>query len=153
MASSTDRIEKQIVVAAPRSRVWRAITDHRQFNEWFGVALTSPFTPGAVVSGQITIEGYQHVTMTVHVVDVEPERRFSYRWHPGPPEPGADFSAEPMTLVTFTLEDVDGGTRLTVAESGFDAIPESRRIRAREGNASGWEAQVANVKRYVEGKG
>ena len=151
MPSSTDRLEKQIVIDAPRTRVWRAITDVQEFNEWFGVRLTSPFAPGAEVSGQITIPGYTHVTMTAWVETVEPEHRFSFRWHPNAIDPKVDYSGEPTTLVTFTLEEVSGGTRLTVTESGFDAIPEWRRVPAFQGNSEGWASQLENVRKHVAG--
>lgn len=150
MPSSTDRIEKEIVLPAPRERVWRALTDVREFNRWFGVALTAPFAPGAVVSGQLASPGYQHLTMTVWVEEMVPERRFSFRWHPYAIEEGIDYSAEPTTLVSFTLEDVEGGTRLTIVESGFDAIPESRRDRAFRANSEGWAIQLENVRRHLE---
>ena len=147
--SSTDRIEKQVTLDAPRSRVWRALTDVEQFNAWFGVVLTSPFTPGAAVSGTFPNPRYAHVRMTIWIERVEPERFFSFRWHPYAIEEGVDYSAEPTTLVAFTLEDVAGGTRLTVIESGFDAIPESRRAKAFAMNSNGWAAQVENIRKYV----
>src|SRR5687767_11453761 len=136
--SSTDRIEKQVTLEAPRSRVWRAITDVEQFNKWFGVSLATPFTPAAEVSGKISIPKYDHVTMTIWIETMEPERFFSFRWHPYAIEEGVDYSAEPTTLVSFTLEDAAGGTQLTIVESGFDAIPESRRAKAFSMNSSGW---------------
>jgi len=148
---STDRIEKQILLDAPRDRVWRAISDVREFNEWFRVGLTSPFAPGAVVSGQITYPGYEHLTITAWVETIEPQRRFAFRWHPGAIEPGVDYTSEPTTLVTFTLDDADGGTRLTIVESGFDAIPESRRKEAFRGNSKGWETQLENIRTHVAG--
>ena len=148
-ASNTDRIEKQIVLDAPRSRVWRAISDVREFNKWFGIALSSPFAPGAAVSGQLAAKGNEHVKLTVWVEAVEPERRFSFRWHPYAIEAGVDYSAEPTTLVTFTLDEVEGGTRLTVVESGFDAIPESRRAKAFTSNSKGWAAQVENIRKHL----
>lgn len=147
--SNTDRIEKEIVLDSPRSRVWRAITDVREFNKWFGVVLTSPFAPGAEVSGKLANKAYEHVTLTVWVEAMEPERRFSFRWHPYAIEPGVDYASEPTTLVTFTLADVEGGTRLTVVESGFDAIPESRRAKAFTSNAKGWAAQVENIRKHL----
>jgi uncharacterized protein YndB with AHSA1/START domain len=149
MPSSTDRIEKSIVLPAPRSRVWRAITDVREFNAWFGVALTAPFTLGAAVSGPITVPSYEHLVMTVWVETIEPERHFAFRWHPSAIEPGVDYSAEPTTLVTFTLEDVPGGTRLTIVESGFDALPESRRLPAFTDNSKGWAAQIEKIAAYL----
>jgi uncharacterized protein YndB with AHSA1/START domain len=146
---SADRIEKQVTLEAPRARVWRALTEVAQFNAWFGVSLEAPFTSGAEVSGQISIRGYEHVKMTIWIESMEPERFFSFRWHPYAIEPGADYSAEPTTLVSFTLEDADGGTRLSIVESGFDAIPESRRAKAFAMNSAGWNGQAENIRKYL----
>ena len=148
---STDRIEKQITLDAPRSRVWRALIEVKQFNAWFGVSLATPFAPGAEVSGQISIHGYEHVTMTIWIETMEPERFFSFRWHPYAIEPGVDYSAEPTTLVSFTLEDAGAGTRLTIVESGFDAIPESRRAKAFSMNSNGWNGQAENIRKFLAG--
>jgi uncharacterized protein YndB with AHSA1/START domain len=148
-ASSTDRIEKQITLDAPRSRVWRALTEVKQFNAWFGVSLATPFAPGAEVSGQINIRNYEHVTMTIWIEKMEPDRFFSFRWHPYAIEPGVDYSTEPTTLVSFTLEDAGAGTRLTIVESGFDAIPESRRAKAFTMNSNGWNGQAENIRKFL----
>jgi uncharacterized protein YndB with AHSA1/START domain len=149
MSSTTDRIEKLVHLDAPRARVWQAITDVRQFNEWFGVSLTGPFTPGAAVSGKLSAPKYAHLTLTLWVESVEPERRFSFRWHPYAIEEGVDYEAEPTTLVTFTLEEAGTGTRLTIVESGFDAIPESRRARAFSANSGGWDGQIKNIQKHL----
>lgn len=146
---NTDRIEKTIVLRAPRSRVWRALTTPEEFSAWFGVNLTAAFTPGARVSGRITITGYDHVTMTIVIDRVEPEHRFSYRWHPYAIDPTVDYSAEPTTLCEFTLEDVPDGTRLTIVESGFDQLPASRRDEAFRMNDGGWKGQLGNIARYL----
>ena len=146
---SADRIEKQVTLDAPRSRVWRALTDVAQFNAWFGVSLTAPFTPGAEVSGKITIRNYEHVTLTIWIETVEPERFFSFRWHPYAIDSGVDFTAEPTTLVSFTLEDAAGGTRLSIVESGFDAIPASRRAKAFTMNTNGWNGQAENIRKFL----
>ena len=146
---STDRIEKQITLDAPRSRVWRALTEVKQFNAWFGVSLATPFAPGAEVSGRLAIRGYEHVTLTIWIATMEPDRFFSFRWHPYAIEPGVDYSAEPTTLVSFTLEDAGAGTRLTIVESGFDAIPESRRAKAFSMNRNGWNGQAENIRKYL----
>ena len=148
---STDRIEKQVILDAPRSRVWRALTDVAQFNAWFGVSLTGRFVPGAEVSGKLTIRNYQHLTLTIWIETMEPERFFSFRWHPYAIEPGVDYSAEPTTLVSFTLEDAAGGTRLTIVESGFDAIPASRRATAFSMNDKGWTGQAENIRKFLAG--
>lgn len=149
--SSTDRIERQTLLKATRSRVWRALTDSREFGEWFRVRMTAPFAVGATVRGQITHPGYEHVTMEVLIERIEPERRFSFRWHPYAVDPKVDYSSEPTTLVEFTLEDADGGVRLTVVESGFDQIPAGRRAEAFRMNGDGWTGQVRNIAAHVEG--
>jgi uncharacterized protein YndB with AHSA1/START domain len=148
-AAQTDRIEKQVTLDAPRARVWRALTDVSQFNSWFGVRLTKPFTPGAEVSGRMASQKYEHVTVTIWIEKLEPERFFSFRWHPYAIEPDVDFSAEPTTLVTFTLEDAAGGTQLSIVESGFDRIPESRRAKAFAMNTNGWNGQAENLRKYL----
>jgi uncharacterized protein YndB with AHSA1/START domain len=147
--ASTDRIEKQVNLEALRSRVWRALTDVAQFNAWFGVALTAPFTPGAEVSGKITIRNYDHLTLRIWIEKMEPERFFSFRWHPYAVEEGVDYSAEPTTLVSFTLEEAAGGTRLTIVEAGFDGIPESRRAKAFTMNSNGWAGQIENIRKFL----
>ena len=147
--SSTDRIVKHVELDAPRSRVWRALTDVRQFNQWFGVALATPFTPGAAVSGNMSSPKYSHLTLTIWIESMEPERFFSFRWHPYAIEEGIDYSAEPTTLVTFTLEDAGAGTHLTIVESGFDAIPESRRAKAFSMNERGWAGQAENIRKFL----
>jgi uncharacterized protein YndB with AHSA1/START domain len=146
---STDRIEKTIVLRAPRSRVWRALAQAEQFGAWFGVALTGTFTPGAQITGRMTEPGYEHVSMAIAIEEVQPEHLLSYRWHPYAIEPGVDYAQEPTTLVEFRLVDVPEGTRLTVVESGFDRIPLARRATALRMNEQGWTAQLTNIARYV----
>lgn len=145
----TDRIEKQVLLRAPRSRVWRALTETKEFGQWFGVKLTGAFTPGAQLRGQVTHKGYEHLTLELTVERVEPERLFSWRWHPNAIDPAADYSAEPTTLVVFELEEVAGGTLLTVVESGFDRLPAARRDQAYSGNDGGWTMQMEFIARHV----
>ena len=144
-----DRIEKSIELAAPVSRVWRALTDYREFGEWFRVELEGPFVPGQVSRGRITYPGFEHVTMQVTVQKMERERLFSYTWHPYAIDPKVDYSHELPTLVEFKLEEIPSGTRLTVTESGFDKIPANRRAEAFRKNESGWAAQLQNIERHV----
>ena len=152
MATSTDEIRRSIHIEAPRSRVWRAVSNAKEFGTWFHVNFDDQmFEPGKQARGSILEKGYEHVTMEVTVEEVSPEHRFSFRWHPGPPDPGKDFSAEPTTLVVFELQEVDGGTDLTITESGFDELPIERREAAFRGNDSGWKAQLGNIQRYVTG--
>lgn len=147
--ASTDRIEKEIIVHAPRSKVWRAISDHREFGKWFQAAMKDPFTPGALSKGNITYPGYEHLKMEIHVERVEPEHHFSFRWHPYAIDPQTDYSREPTTLVVFELEEDPEGTRVKVTESGFDAIPIERREKAFRMNSGGWEQQMQNIANYV----
>jgi uncharacterized protein YndB with AHSA1/START domain len=152
MSESTDRIEKKVVLRAPRSRVWRALTSSEEFGAWFGVKLTGAFAPGAKVLGKLTIPAYQHVTMEMVVERLDPETLFSYRWHPYAIDPRVDYSGEPTTLVEFRLEEVAEGTRLTIVESGFDRLPAARRSEAFRMNDGGWTAQVGNLERHVAGR-
>ena len=148
--SNRDRIEKQILLRAPRARVWRALSDHTQFGSWFRVNLEGPFAEGKTVRGQITHPGYEHVTMEIAIERIDPEKLFSYRWHPYAVDPKVDYSAEESTLVEFRLEEQKGGTLLTVVESGFDKLPASRRDEAFRMNDGGWSIQRENIARHVE---
>jgi uncharacterized protein YndB with AHSA1/START domain len=148
---STDRIEKRIVLRAPRSRVWRAISDAAEFGAWFNIRFEGPFTEGVRLQGRLTEPGYEGALVALVVERIEPERLFSYRWHPFAVDPAVDYSVEPMTLVEFRLEDVAGGTALTVTESGFDRIPAHRRAEALRMNEHGWAMQVERVARHVAG--
>ncbi|SFN07356.1 SRPBCC family protein [Dokdonella immobilis] len=146
----TDRIEKQIDINAPVSRVWRALTDHVEFGEWFRVKLDGPFVVGEESTGHMTYPGYEHVQWHAVTRAIEPEHRLAFSWHPYAIEPGVDYSDEEPTLVEFFLEPIESGTRLRVIESGFDRIPAGRRPEALRMNTGGWEAQVKNIKQHVE---
>ncbi len=144
-----NKIEKLVELKAPVSRVWRAITDYREFGQWFRVKIESPFVPGQASMGQLTFPGYEHLKWEVVVKKIEPEHLFSFTWHPYAVDPGVDYSTEEPTLVEFRLESVADGTRLTVVESGFDKVPEHRRFDAFRMNEGGWEDQLGSIERYV----
>jgi uncharacterized protein YndB with AHSA1/START domain len=144
-----DRIEKKILLRAPKARVWRALSDSKEFGSWFGVNLEGPFVPGATVSGKITTKGFDHLTMIVFVEKVDRERLLSFRWHPYAVDPAADYSKEPTTLVEFQLEEGQEGTMLTIVESGFDKVPLARRLDAFKENEGGWTEQIKNIERHV----
>ena len=148
--TGSDRIEKQLLLRAPRSRVWRALTDAEEFGSWFGMKLDHQFEAGRSVTGRVTTPGYEHLAVEFMVERVDPEEYFSLRWHPYAIDPATDYSHEPTTLVEFRLADAEDGTILTVVESGFDRIPSSRRAEAFRMNDEGWSIQVENVRRYVE---
>lgn len=145
----TDRIEKRIELKAPVSRVWRALTDYREFGEWFRVKLDSPFVAGQISRGYITWPGYEHLEWEAVVQSMEPEHLFSFTWHPYAVDPKVDYSKEPSTLVEFRLEKTSDGTLLLLSESGFDALPAERRLDAFQRNDGGWTQQMKNIETYV----
>jgi uncharacterized protein YndB with AHSA1/START domain len=150
MENTTENsIEKQIEIAAPVTRVWKALTDYRQFGEWFQVSLDGPFVHGKPVGGQLTFPGYEHVRMDLEVKTVQPENYFSYTWHPYSVDPKVDYTKETPTLVEFRLAPAKSGTSLTVTESGFDKIPADRRVQAFRMNTNGWTSQLKALETYV----
>ena len=150
MTGSTDRIERSVTLKASRSRVWRALSHAEEFGNWFGVKLEGKsFVAGQRVQGQITYPGYEHLVFDVLIERVEPERVLSWRWHPAAIDPAVDYKKEPSTLVVFELKEVEGGTLLTVVESGFDSVPPSRRLEAFRMNSQGWDEQMKNIEEHV----
>jgi uncharacterized protein YndB with AHSA1/START domain len=158
--ATSDRIEKQIVLHAPRARVWRALTNADEFGRWFGVKFDGPFSAGAAMRGVIvptTVDAavaraqqaYAGTAFDITVDRLEPERLFSFRWHPYAIEPGVDYSLEPTTLIVFTLDDAPGGILLKVTESGFGRIPVERRAKAFSANDQGWAIQVTLIEKYL----
>ena len=147
---SSDRIEKSVVLRVPRERVWKAFSDSTAFGEWFGVKLNGTFQPGARLQGKVTHKGYEGYPFEITIDRIEPERLLSFRWHPNAVELGKDYSSEPTTLVAFHFEEVAGGTKLALVESGFDALPQERRRAAYEGNEKGWTMQIESIQRYLE---
>src|SRR5437773_11305615 len=149
---TTDRIEKEIVLKAARSRVWQAISDPRQFGDWFQVDMTGvEFRAGQPVHAKMTYPGYEGMPFEMVIDRIEPERLFSFRWHPYGIDSNYDYSSEPMTLIEFQLEEVPEGTKLTVTESGFDAIPLARRAEAFRMNSQGCAAQPRTIEAHVAG--
>ena len=157
---STDRIEKKILLKAPRERVWRALSDSNEFGTWFGMKFDGPFRPGTKMTGVIVPTAvnpdvanaqkkYEGIPFEIRIEQMEPERLFSFRWHPGAVDPGIDYSQEPTTLVVFALEQTPDGVLLTLTESGFDAIPVSRRAKAFASNEQGWSIQMTLIEAYL----
>lgn len=146
--TSTDRIEKSVVLRAPRSRVWRALTDAGQFGEWFGVKLEGEFSPGARMTGRVTQPGWEHIPFELTVERMEPERLFSWTW-PVLIDPAAGLVSDRSTLVVFELREVEDGTLLTVVESGFDDVPAEYRDVAYRANEGGWTQQMESIERYL----
>ena len=156
----TDRIEKQILLKAPLKRVWRALSDAKEFGDWFGIKFDAPFVPGAILQGVIVgtkvnaevakgQKEYEGLSFEIKIEQMQPERLFSFRWHPGAVEPGYDYSSEPTTLVVFTLEKVPDGVQLTVTETGFDQLPLARRAKAFTANEGGWTIVIKLIEEYL----
>ena len=169
---TSDRIEKQVTIRASVSRVWRAITDAREFSHWFGIQLAGNFVAGVSLTGVFSGEFNEAAIIEQQkklglppsgirvpeknfvfctVERIEPQRYFSFRWIPYGIDAEANTKAEPTTLVEFVLEEIPEGTLLTIVESGFDRVPAHRRQRALRMNDAGWAAQAENVSRYVDG--
>jgi uncharacterized protein YndB with AHSA1/START domain len=160
MTSTSDRIEKKVLLRAPLDRVWRAVSDAREFGAWFGVELDGPFEAGKRLTGRITPtktdsavaksqEPYAGMRFDMVVDAIRPKHHFAFKWHPFAIDPTVDYSHEPMTLVVFSLEETEGGTHLTITESGFDGIPLERRAKAFAMNDQGWSAQAELVAKYL----
>jgi uncharacterized protein YndB with AHSA1/START domain len=149
----TDRIVKQVELKAPVSRVWRALSDHNEFGQWFRVRLDGPFRQGAVSTGKMTYPGYEHYPWLATVERVEPERLLSFRWHDFDEKSGVDIAEQPTTLVEFRLEPTINGTMLTITESGFKALPGPRRIEVMRSNTEGWNIQAENIATHVASAG
>jgi uncharacterized protein YndB with AHSA1/START domain len=158
---NTDCIEKHILLRAPISRVWRALSDSTEFGAWFGVKFDRPFAPGAKMRAVVTPtkvnadvaeaqKKYEGIVFEITVEQIEPERLFSFRWHPGAIDPAIDYSVEPTTLVAFTLEQKADGVLLTVTESGFDQIPLARKAKAFTSNEQGWSMQMTLIEAYLD---
>jgi uncharacterized protein YndB with AHSA1/START domain len=145
-----NKIEKRIELKAPIARVWRALTDSREFGEWFRVRFQGPFVAGETARGQITWPGYEHLQFEAVIQKMEHESFFSFTWHPYAVDPAVDYSTETPTLVEFRLEATAGGTLLLVTESGFDKLPAHRRLEAFRMNDGGWTQQMKNIEAYVE---
>ncbi len=148
-----NRIKKRIELKAPVSRVWRALTDHREFGEWFRVALEGPFVPGQTARGHMTYPGYEHIVWEALIEKMEPERFFSFTWaqvrYHDKDRYSPDYSNAPRTLVEFRLEKIANGTRLVLTESGFENVPAEWRADAFRGNEGGWAQQMKNIEKYV----
>ena len=152
MPSESDRIEKEVVIDAAREKVWRALTDAREFGAWFGVRAEGTFEPGARIEGEVLDPQWAHVPFEIDIDRVDKGVLLAWRWaNPDPKAPAIDLAKEPKTYVSFELSDTDGGTRVKVIESGFDALPMPRRADAYRENTGGWTEQLENLRKYVEG--
>jgi uncharacterized protein YndB with AHSA1/START domain len=149
--TDSDKIEKNVVLRASRARVFRALTDSGEFGTWFQARFDGPFVAGEKVQGQITHPGYEHMRFTLYVERIEPERYFSFRWHPYAVDPKVDYSQEEPTLVEFFLDQAEDGVNLRIVESGFDRVPAARRAEAFRMNNQGWSEQARNIERHVAG--
>ncbi|MEM9495783.1 MAG: SRPBCC family protein [Pseudomonadota bacterium] len=145
-----DRIEKTVDLAAPVSRVWRALTDHEEFGAWFRVRLDGPFEVGATTTGAITYPGHEHVKWVSVTERMEHERLFVFSWPPSAVDPDTEYDEDVKVWVEFRLEPIETGTRLTITEWGFAQFPETKRLDILRANTEGWNIQAGNIAAYVE---
>lgn len=147
---ASNEIKRKVLLNSPREQIWNALTDAEQFGAWFGIALAGQrFTAGQRLEAPITYPGYEHVVWKATIERLEPQRLFSFSWHPYAVDEAVDYEAENTTLVEFTLSDHHGAIVLQVVESGFDALPEGRRRKALKMNARGWDEQMGNIEAYL----
>lgn len=147
---TNDRIEKSIDLKASPSRVWKALTDSKEFGTWFGCRFDGPFVPGKKTLGALSFPGFEHYQWALNIQSIQPETLFSFTWNPYPADPTIDYTKESPTLIEFRLEPRGTGTHLTVTESGFTKIPEGRRLEAFRMNTEGWVEQLENLARHVD---
>ena len=160
MIDTPDAIVKSIQLKASPDRVWRAITDSVEFGQWFGCRFNGPFIAGQAMAGRMTPtvvndeiaemqKPYDGHPFNIVIDCIEPQTRFSFRWHPYAVDEDKDYTGEPQTLVTFELRPLDGGTHLTITESGFSKLPPERQAEAFTSNEGGWEAQLHMVEAWL----
>lgn len=148
-----ERIVKRVELRAPPARVWRALTDYREFGTWFRVQLDQPFAVGEPSTGRMTYPGFEHYPWRATVERMEPERLFAFRWHDFDERSGVPTERQPTTRVEFTLEPSGSGTVLTIVESGFDAIPDPRRLEVLRSNTQGWDIQAGHLTAHLDADG
>lgn len=152
MTDELSRIDRTIDVNAPPDRVWRALTTAGDLGAWFQVSIEGEITPGAELWMTSKYPGYEGQRFIVKVTEMTPPRRFAWQWHPGAVDPAVDYSREPWTTVTFTLEPSGRGTRLTVSETGFNEVSLARRAKVYQDNSQGWTEVLVWIQKYVEAK-
>lgn len=148
-----NKIVKKVHLNASVSRVWRALSDHLEFGQWFRVSLDGPFERGKISTGSMTYPGYEHYPWRAIVEKLEPERLLSFRWHDFDESSKVDVAQQPTTLVEFELEPWAGGTLLTITESGFEALSDHRRLKVLRDNTEGWNIQAENIATHISNPG
>jgi uncharacterized protein YndB with AHSA1/START domain len=139
MQEKTLVAEQTIVMKAGRERVWQAITTAKHFSKWFGLQVEiGRLEPG----GEFRFVEFEN-NLPGKIVTVEPPALFQFEWTP-------EAGVAVFTLVTFRLEEVEGGTRVTMSEQGFEKLPEQYRQTRYEGNSEGWSIQIHNLDNYLK---
>jgi uncharacterized protein YndB with AHSA1/START domain len=160
MTSQIDHIEKSIVLNCALERVWCAISEARQFSAWMGLSDHGDFVPGTLFTAKMAPtkfndefaklqEPFDGLQVKMTIDQIQRPRLFSFRFHPFAVDPDADYSREPMNLVTFELQEVPDGTMVTITETGFDRIPLERRAMAYEVNDRGWALATKALENYL----
>jgi uncharacterized protein YndB with AHSA1/START domain len=151
--TTLDRVDRSIEINAPLDRVWRALTTAKDIAAWFQVTIEGEIGPGKEAWMTSQYPGHTGQRFLVRFKEMTPNKRFVWEWHPGAVDPAVDYSREPWTTVTFTLEPVGAGTRLSVAETGFNQISLARRAKVFQDNTQGWTEVIVWIQKYAEAKG
>lgn len=144
------RIDRSIEIAAPPERVWQALTTADELSAWFQMIIEGEIAAGQEIWMTCLHPGYEGKRFSVRILELTPPTRFAWQWHPGAADTSEDISHEPPTTVTFTLEPFAGGTRVSVAETGFDAISLERRAKVYEDNSQGWPTVLGWLANHVK---
>ena len=149
-ADELSRIDRTIKIDAPVERVWRALTNAEDLSSWFQVRIEGTIAPGSDVWMTSVHPDHAGQRFPVKIAEMAPPHRLVWQWHPGAVDPNVDYSREPRTTVTFALAPTDGGTLLTVSETGFNEISLARRAKAYQDNSQGWAEVLVWLQRYAQ---
>lgn len=144
-----NHIESDVVIDAPIDQVWHAVANNAGISGWFGTRFDDPFVAGQTAHGTVVYPGYEGLKLEIDIEQIREPELFSFRWHSHAADPEQDYSAEPKNLVEFRLRPADGGTRVTVRESGFDAMPADRAADAYAAHTEGWPMQLGKLAEHL----
>ena len=146
---NSDRIEREIAIAAPVERVWSVLTEPEHVGQWFGQG--QPTAVDLRPGGIMVLDHGKYGTFLPRIDKVDPPHYLSYRWASA--YPGEEATDENSTLVEFTLTPDGGGTRLRLVESGFASLyvpPERRAVASHESHSQGWPDALEGLRRHAE---
>lgn len=149
MTEKQDKIERIVVLKAPIERVYRAITDPKEWGTWFAHGVEGDFEPGS----QPVMDEGEYGRFRIAIIDVQPHHYFAFRWVSGSEFVPQGFVGNPLehpnTLVEFFLNEIDGCTELRLVESGFAGLPDKYAEKNFNENCDGWEYQLNSLTEHL----